>query len=103
MSASRSLFERQDVIFVASVSCIYGIGSPEAYYGILVMLEKGFQTSREALLPRFVDIQYERSEDLRRGTFCVPGDILEIYPTYQDNPYLIEMWGDHIDNLHQPH
>jgi excinuclease ABC subunit B len=101
MSATRSLFERQDVIVVASVSCIYGIGSPEAYYGMLVMLEKGHQTSREALLRRFVDIQYERSEDLRRGTFRVRGDILEIYPTYEDNGYRIEMWGDQIDKLRQ--
>jgi len=101
MSATRSLFERRDVIIVASVSCIYGLGSPEAYYGMLVMLEKGFQTSREALLRRFVDIQYERSEDLRRGTFRVRGDILEIYPTYEDNAYRIEMWGDQIDVLRQ--
>src|SRR6201997_4163521 len=101
MSATRSLFERRDVVIVASVSCIYGIGSPEAYYGMLVMLEKGYQTSREALLRRFVDIQYERSEDLRRGTFRVRGDILEIYPTYEDNGYRIEMWGDQIDKLRQ--
>jgi excinuclease ABC subunit B len=101
MSATRSLFERQDVIVVASVSCIYGIGSPEAYFGMLVMLEKGHQTSREALLRRFVDIQYERSEDLRRGTFRVRGDILEIYPTYEDNAYRIEMWGDQIDKIRQ--
>jgi excinuclease ABC subunit B len=101
MSATRSLFERQDVIVVASVSCIYGIGSPEAYFGMLVMLEKGHQTLREALLRRFVDIQYERSEDLRRGTFRVRGDILEIYPTYEDNAYRIEMWGDQIDKLRQ--
>ena len=101
MSATRSLFERQDVIVVASVSCIYGIGSPEAYFGMLVMLEKGHQTSREALLRRFVDIQYERGEDLRRGTFRVRGDILEIYPTYEDNGYRIEMWGDLIDKIRQ--
>jgi len=101
MSATRSLFERRDVIIVASVSCIYGLGSPEAYYGMLVMLEKGQQTSREALLRRWVDIQYERSEDLRRGTFRVRGDILEIYPTYEDNGYRIEMWGDQIDKLRQ--
>jgi excinuclease ABC subunit B len=101
MSATRSLFERQDVIVVASVSCIYGIGSPDAYFGMLVMLERGYQTSREALLRRFVDVQYERSEDLRRGTFRVRGDILEIYPTYEDNAYRIEMWGDQIDKLRQ--
>jgi len=101
MSATRSLFERRDVVIVASVSCIYGLGSPEAYYGMLVMLEKGHQTSREALLRRFVDIQYERSEDLRRGTFRVRGDMIEIYPTYEDQAYRIEMWGDQIDTLRQ--
>jgi excinuclease ABC subunit B len=101
MSATRSLFERRDVIIVASVSCIYGLGSPEAYYGMLVMLEKGQQTSREAMLRRFVDIQYERSEDLRRGTFRVRGDMIEIYPTYEDNAYRIEMWGQQIDALRQ--
>jgi len=101
MSATRSLFERRDVVIVASVSCIYGIGSPEAYYGMLVMLEKGHQTSREALLRRFVDIQYERSEELRRGTFRVRGDIIEIYPTYEDQGYRIEMWGDQIDVIRQ--
>ncbi|OLB39168.1 MAG: excinuclease ABC subunit B, partial [Acidobacteria bacterium 13_2_20CM_57_17] len=101
MSATRSLFERRDVVIVASVSCIYGLGSPEAYYGMLVMLEKGQQTSREALLRRFVDIQYDRSEDLRRGSFRVRGDMIEIYPTYEDQAYRIEMWGDQIDSLRQ--
>jgi len=101
MSATRSLFERRDVVIVASVSCIYGLGSPEAYYGMLVMLEKGQQTSREALLRRFVDIQYERSEGLQRGTFRVRGDMIEIYPTYEDQAYRIEMWGDQIDTLRQ--
>ena len=101
MSATRSLFERRDVVIVASVSCIYGLGSPEAYYGMLVMLEKGQQTSREAMLRRLVDIQYERSEDLRRGTFRVRGDVIEIYPTYEDQAYRVEMWGDQIDALRQ--
>jgi excinuclease ABC subunit B len=101
MSATRSLFERRDVIIVASVSCIYGLGSPEAYYGMLVMLEKGQQTTREALLRRLVDIQYERSEDLRRGTFRVRGDMVEIYPTYEDQAYRLEMWGPQIDVIRQ--
>jgi excinuclease ABC subunit B len=101
MSATRSLFERRDVVIVASVSCIYGLGSPEAYYGMLLMLEKGQQTSREALLRRLVDIQYERSEDLRRGTFRVRGDMIEIYPTYEDQAYRIEMWGEQVDALRQ--
>src|SRR5258708_30898375 len=68
---------------------------------MLVMLEKGQKTSREALLHRFVDIQYERSEDLRRGTFRVRGDMIEIYPTYEGQGYRIEMWGDQIDALRQ--
>jgi excinuclease ABC subunit B len=101
MSATRSLFERNDVIVVASVSCIYGIGSPEAYYGQIVLLEKGQQISREAMLHRFVDIQYERSDDLRRGTFRVRGDMIEIYPPYQDQGYRIEMWGQQIEALRQ--
>src|SRR5204863_9947882 len=75
MSATRSLFERRDVIIVASVSCIYGIGSPDAYYGMLVMLEKGQQTTREALLRRFVDSRYERSDDPHPGTLRVRADI----------------------------
>ncbi len=101
MSATRSLFERRDVIIVASVSCIYGLGSPEAYYGQLVMLEKGQTTPREALLRRLVDIQYDRSEDLRRGTFRVRGDTVEIYPTYDDFAYRVEMWGEQIDAIRQ--
>jgi excinuclease ABC subunit B len=101
MSATRALFERRDVVIVSSVSCIYGLGSPEAYYGMLVLLEKGMETSREKLLHRFVDVQYERSEDLRRGTFRVRGDIIEIYPPYEDNAYRIEMWGQQIDALRQ--
>src|SRR5881397_673828 len=101
MSATRSLFERRDVVIVASVSCIYGLGSPEAYYGMLVMLEKGQQTSREALLRRLVDIQYDRSEDLRRGTFRVRGDMIEIYPPYQDEGFRLEMWGEQIDTIRQ--
>src|ERR1700693_1951084 len=99
MSATRSLFERRDVIIVASVSCIYGIGSPEAYYGMLITLEKGQHTSREALLRRLVDIQYERSEDLRRGPFRCRGDMIEIYPPYQDDGFRFEMWGEEIDAI----
>jgi excinuclease ABC subunit B len=99
MSATRSLFERRDVIVVASVSCIYGLGSPEAYYGMLVMLEPGQQISREALFRRFVEIQYERGEDLRRGTFRARGDTVEIHPPYEDHAFRIEMWGDQIETI----
>ena len=101
MSATRSLFDRRDVVIVASVSCIYGIGSPEAYYGMLVTLEKGQQISRETMLRRLVDIQYERSEDLKRGTFRVRGDTIEIYPPYDDVGFRIEMWGEQIDTIRQ--
>jgi excinuclease ABC subunit B len=101
MSATRALFERRDSIIVSSVSCIYGIGSPEAYFGMVVLVEKGMETSREKLLHRFVDVQYERSEDLRRGTFRVRGDIIEIYPAYEDNAYRFEMWGNQIDKIRQ--
>ncbi len=101
MSATRSLFERRDVVIVASVSCIYGLGSPEAYYGMLLMLEKGHSTPREALLRKLVEIQYERAEELRRGTFRVRGDMIEIYPPYEDNAYRVELWGDQIDALRQ--
>jgi excinuclease ABC subunit B len=101
MSATRSLFERRDVIVVASVSCIYGIGSPEAYYGMLLMVEKGQSTSREPLLRKLVDMQYQRAEDLRRGTFRVRGDRLEIYPPYEDNAYVVELWGAQVDAIRQ--
>src|SRR6202045_2966220 len=101
MSATRSLFERRDVIVVASVSCIYGIGSPEAYYGMLLMIEKGQSTNREAVLRKLVEMQYQRAEDLRRGTFRVRGDRLEIYPPYEDNGYAIELWGDQVDVIRQ--
>src|ERR1700719_1867035 len=101
MSATRSLFERRDVVIVASVSCIYGLGSPEAYYGMLVMLDKGQNVARESLLRKLVDIQYQRTEELRRGTFRVRGDRLEIYPPYEDNAYAIELWGDQVDAIRQ--
>ena len=102
MSATRSLFERRDCLIVASVSCIYGIGSPEAYYGMLVLLEKGQQISRHDILRRLVDIQYERNDiDFRRGTFRVRGDVIEVYPTYEDNAYRIELWGDEVESLSQ--
>jgi excinuclease ABC subunit B len=99
MSATRSLFERRDVIVVASVSCIYGLGSPEAYYGMLLMLEKGQSIAREAILRKLVEIQYDRAEDLRRGTFRVRGDMIEIYPPYDDYAVRIELWGSQIDAI----
>ena len=81
LSATRSLFERRDVIIVASVSCIYGLGSPEAYYGMLLPLERGQRIDREQILRKLVEIQYERNDhDFGRGTFRVRGDIVEVYP-----------------------
>ncbi len=99
MSATRSLFERRDVIIVASVSCIYGLGSPEAYYSMVLVLEKGQSIAREAILRKLVEIQYERSEDLRRGTFRVRGDIIEIYPPYEDFAVRVELWGSRVENI----
>ncbi|MFZ0637151.1 MAG: excinuclease ABC subunit UvrB [Candidatus Acidiferrales bacterium] len=99
MSATRSLFERRDVIIVASVSCIYGLGSPEAYYGMMLMLEKGQQIAREEILRKLVDIQYDRGEDLRRGTFRVRGDMIEVHPPYEDTAVRIELWGSQIDAI----
>jgi excinuclease ABC subunit B len=102
LSATRSLFERRDCVIVASVSCIYGLGSPEAYYGMLLMLEKGQKISRNQIVSRLVDILYERNDhDFRRGTFRVRGDVIEVYPTYDDYAYRIELWGDAIENLSQ--
>jgi excinuclease ABC subunit B len=99
MSATRSLFERRDVIIIASVSCIYGLGSPEAYYGMMLMLEKGHSISREAMLRKLVEIQYERSEDLRRGTFRARGDTVEIYPPYDETAIRVEFWGSQIEAI----
>jgi excinuclease ABC subunit B len=102
LSATRSLFERRDVLIVASVSCIYGLGSPEAYYGMLLFLEKGQKIKREDITKKLVEILYERTDgDFRRGTFRVRGDVIEIYPTYDDMAYRIELWGDEIESLSQ--
>ncbi len=102
LSATRSLFERRDSIIVSSVSCIYGLGSPEAYYGMLLLLEKGQQISRKDITRRLVEILYERNDvDFRRGTFRVRGDIIEVFPTYDENAYRIEMFGDEIESLAQ--
>jgi len=102
LSATRSLFERRDAIIVASVSCIYGLGSPEAYYGMLLLLEKGQRIRRDDITRRLVEILYERNDaDFRRGTFRVRGDVIEVYPTYDENAYRIELFGDEIDSLSQ--
>ncbi|HEV7522962.1 MAG TPA: excinuclease ABC subunit UvrB [Candidatus Angelobacter sp.] len=102
LSATRSLFERRDCIIVASVSCIYGLGSPEAYYGMLLFLEKGQKIKRSDIFSKLVEILYERNDvDFKRGTFRVRGDVIEVYPTYDDNAYRIELFGDEIDSLSQ--
>jgi excinuclease ABC subunit B len=100
LSATRSLFERRDCIIVASVSCIYGLGDPEAYYGLVMMLERGQQISRTALLKKLVEIQYQRNDAaFERGNFRVRGDVVEVYPVYQDRAIRIELWGDEIEAL----
>src|SRR6202034_1329926 len=102
LSATRSLFERSDCVIVASVSCIYGLGSPEAYYGMLLMLEKGQKISRQQILSRLVEILYERNDhSFTRGTFRVRGDVIEVFPTYDDYAYRIELWGDEVESLSQ--
>jgi excinuclease ABC subunit B len=100
LSATRSLFERRDVIIVASVSCIYGLGSPEAYYGMLLPLERGQRIGRDQVLRKLVEIQYERNDhDFGRGTFRVRGDVVEVYPSYEEQGLRIELFGDEVDAL----
>jgi excinuclease ABC subunit B len=102
LSATRSLFERRDALIVASVSCIYGLGSPEAYYGMMLFLEKGQKIAREGITHKLVDILYERTNgEFRRGTFRVRGDVIEVFPTYDDMAYRIELWGDQVESLAQ--
>jgi excinuclease ABC subunit B len=98
-SATRSLLTRRDVLIVASVSCIYGLGSPEAYYGMLVRLEEGQELARNTLLKRLVEIQYSRNDvDFHRGTFRVRGDSVEIFPPYEEKLAIrVEFFGDEIE------
>jgi excinuclease ABC subunit B len=100
LSATRSLFERRDVLIVASVSCIYGLGSPDSYYGLVVSLEKGERMDRDQILRRLVEIQYERNDhEFARGGFRVRGDIIEIYPSYDDVGLRVGLFGDEIDEI----
>jgi excinuclease ABC subunit B len=102
LSATRSLFERRDVLIVASVSCIYGLGSPEAYYGMLLVVEEGQRIDRAKILRKLVEIQYERNEyELRRGTFRVRGDVVEIIPAYEDLGVRVELFGDEVESISQ--
>ncbi|NIQ38090.1 MAG: excinuclease ABC subunit UvrB [Proteobacteria bacterium] len=100
-SATRSLLEREDIIIVASVSCIYGLGSPEAYYGLLLYLERGDRISRDQILSRLVEIQYERNDlDFYRGTFRVRGDVVEVFPAHEESLAIrIELFGDVVDTI----
>ena len=101
-SATRSLFERRDCIIVASVSCIYGLGSPEAYYGMLLMLSQGQTIPRQDILRKLVEIQYERNDfDLTRGAFRVRGDVIELIPSYGDYGIRIELFGDEVEAIDQ--
>jgi excinuclease ABC subunit B len=100
LSATRSLFERRDVIIVASVSCIYGLGSPEAYYGMLLPLELGQRIDRDQILRKLVEIQYERNDvEFGRGAFRVRGDIVEVVPSYEEHALRIGLFGDEVDEL----
>ncbi|HBZ55747.1 MAG TPA: excinuclease ABC subunit B, partial [Syntrophobacteraceae bacterium] len=102
-SATRSLLDRNDVVIVASVSCIYGLGSPEAYQGMLLHLEVNRETCRDDVLRKLVEIQYERNDyDFHRGTFRVRGDVLEVFPAYEeDRAVRIEFFGDFIDAIRE--
>ena len=100
LSASKALFERRDVIVVASVSCIYGLGSPESYYDMLAYVEVGDRSGMRALLSQLVEMQYERTNlDLARGTFRVRGDVLELHPAYEDVAVRIEYFGDEVEKI----
>ncbi len=103
LKATKSLFERRDCLIVASVSCIYGLGSPEAYYDMLLMLDKGQQIPRREIARQLVKILYSRHDlgQLERGSFRMIGDIVEVFPTYDDYAYRIELWGDEIEALYQ--
>src|SRR5450432_4671816 len=102
LSATKALFEHRDCIIVSSVSCIYGLGSPEAYYGMMLFLEKGQKISRQDIVKKLVEILYERTDgDFKRGTFRVRGDVIEVFPTYDDMAYRIEMFGDEVESLAQ--
>src|SRR5580704_15685331 len=102
LSATRSLFERRDCIIVASVSCIYGLASPEAYYSMLLVLQKGQKIEREEITKTLSKMLYERHEgEFKRGVFRVRGDVIEIYPTYDDLAFRITMWGDEIESMEQ--
>jgi excinuclease ABC subunit B len=99
-SATRALFERRDALIVASVSCIYGLGSPEAYHGMMLLLAKGMRIDRDAALRKLVEIQYRRvNTDLERGSFRVRGDVLEVWPSYAEDALRVEFFGDEVEAI----
>jgi len=101
-SATRSLLERRDAVIIASVSCIYGLGSPEVYYGMVLLLEQGKACPRDAMLRKLVEIQYQRNDlDLHRGTFRARGDVVEIFPAYDDLAVRVDLFGDEVEALWQ--
>jgi excinuclease ABC subunit B len=100
LASTKALFERRDVIIVASVSCIYGIGEPELYYGMLLFFERGVEKPMTEYLRKLTEMQYERTPyDLARGNFRVRGDVLEVWPAYEDDAVRIEFFGDEIDRM----
>ncbi len=100
LAATKALFERRDVIIVASVSCIYGIGDPDLYFGMLLFFERGESKPLNHYLRKLTEMQYERTPyDLSRGMFRVRGDVLEIWPAYEDDAVRIEFFGDEIDRM----
>jgi excinuclease ABC subunit B len=100
LSATRSLFERRDVVIVASVSCIYGLGSPEAYFGMLQLFERGTVQPLDEVLRQLAKMQYERTNlDLAPGNFRLRGDVLEVYPPYDDSAVRVSLWGDEVEAI----
>src|SRR5439155_18644701 len=100
-AATKALLERNDVLVVASVSCIYGLGSPARYFDMLVLLERGADAERDAMLRKLVDMQYQRNDyDFHRGTFRVRGDVVEIFPAYEEGKAIrVELFGDTVESL----
>ena len=104
LEATTNLMERRDVIIVASVSCIYGLGSPEDYREMMIPIATGDTIPRQKLLRRLVDLQYNRNDiEFTRGTFRVRGDVVEIFPSYGDHPFRVELWGDEVDRILEIH
>jgi excinuclease ABC subunit B len=101
-ASTKALMERRDVVVVASVSCIYGLGSPQDYEDVMLFVRRGERRSRDDILRRLVDVQYERNDmDFARGRFRVRGDVVEVFPAYEDRAVRIEMFGDEVERIHE--